>query len=314
MITHARVQNFQSLREVDLDLGPFTCIVGPSNSGKSALLRALRALALNVSSPSIVTHGAKTATVEATLADEVRIELERGKAVSTYTVGEVGNPDGDAVYPKSNKGVPDLITQALKLGELNFAFQFDRPYLLADPPSKAAQALGELTNVTVIYDAVREANRRRLEVSSRLKVRRADQEALEQRALVYVGLKDRKKLLGRIRKEYDAVSEISAEADRLQGLIKIARSASAVSEAIDAQPDLPDVDLGKLEQMVAHTDRLGSLLTIARRSETDATLAQRDVDRLEGERDRYEEQIADLLVEAGTCPLCGQTVEVQHAH
>ena len=38
------ISNFQSVEKADIQLGGFTVIVGPSNSGKSALLRALRAV------------------------------------------------------------------------------------------------------------------------------------------------------------------------------------------------------------------------------------------------------------------------------
>lgn len=39
-----RVQGFQSLYDVSLDLGGFTVIVGPSSSGKSAFIRSVKAV------------------------------------------------------------------------------------------------------------------------------------------------------------------------------------------------------------------------------------------------------------------------------
>ena len=47
MIERVHIQGFQSLADVDLELGGFTVIQGKSNSGKSAFIRALRAVVTN---------------------------------------------------------------------------------------------------------------------------------------------------------------------------------------------------------------------------------------------------------------------------
>ena len=41
MLTRLKVQNFRSIRELDLRLSPFTALVGPNGSGKSTVLAAL---------------------------------------------------------------------------------------------------------------------------------------------------------------------------------------------------------------------------------------------------------------------------------
>ena len=49
MLTSLSVKNFGLLRDVTLDLEPFTVLVGPNDCGKSTILRALQALSLGVS-------------------------------------------------------------------------------------------------------------------------------------------------------------------------------------------------------------------------------------------------------------------------
>ena len=44
MLERLEVKDYQSLADIDIPLGRFTVIVGPSGNGKSALIRALRAL------------------------------------------------------------------------------------------------------------------------------------------------------------------------------------------------------------------------------------------------------------------------------
>src|SRR5262245_45666372 len=44
MITKLRVQNFKCLRDVTVELGPLTVLIGPNDSGKSSVLDALHLL------------------------------------------------------------------------------------------------------------------------------------------------------------------------------------------------------------------------------------------------------------------------------
>src|SRR5690349_4118086 len=41
-IKHLHVQNFRALKDVDIPLSQFACIVGENNAGKSSLLQAVR--------------------------------------------------------------------------------------------------------------------------------------------------------------------------------------------------------------------------------------------------------------------------------
>ncbi len=40
-LTHLRIQNFRSCRELHLDIGNMHALVGANNAGKSSVLRAL---------------------------------------------------------------------------------------------------------------------------------------------------------------------------------------------------------------------------------------------------------------------------------
>lgn len=51
MIESARFRNFKALRDVELNLAPFTVLVGPNASGKSSILEALHCIARTASVP-----------------------------------------------------------------------------------------------------------------------------------------------------------------------------------------------------------------------------------------------------------------------
>ena len=44
MIKRIRIQNYRSLIDVDVELGPLTVLIGLSGTGKSNFVRAIRAL------------------------------------------------------------------------------------------------------------------------------------------------------------------------------------------------------------------------------------------------------------------------------
>jgi predicted ATPase len=51
LITHLHIENFKCLRDVAVDLGPFTVLVGANDSGKSALLDAIQVLGRTTQAP-----------------------------------------------------------------------------------------------------------------------------------------------------------------------------------------------------------------------------------------------------------------------
>ena len=174
MIENISVQDFQSIEFGKVDLGKFTVFTGPSSSGKSAFLRALHGLTRNSFNPSQVRLGQSVTTVSATV-DGRKVEAIRGKSKSTYKLD-------DEEYTKAGRAVPEDVEAVLSMPlvadlESSFATQFDKPYLIADPGSTGAKVLGTLTNVSVLHDGMREANRRKLSINAEIKVRKADLEA-----------------------------------------------------------------------------------------------------------------------------------------
>src|SRR6187402_3232806 len=165
MLQSIRCKNFQSLHDVDLELGKFTVIVGESSSGKSAFIRALKAVSSNQLNSDYITRGTKHSYVAVkTESATVTIERDQG-GISVYKVAKTGSQESR--YSKLNRQVPAEVTEILGItpstldeGSINFAGQFDPPYLLKDTGGSVAKTLGELTNVSTIFAAVKEANRR----------------------------------------------------------------------------------------------------------------------------------------------------------
>ncbi len=124
------VENFQSIKRANINLGALTVIVGPSSSGKSAFLRSIKTLVSNARGTEFMTRGAGLTKVTAET-DQVAVEFARGASGGAYRLIQDGNEE---VYTKLGGGVPAAVTARLRVapadggGALHFAAQFDRQY------------------------------------------------------------------------------------------------------------------------------------------------------------------------------------------
>ena len=90
-----RIQNFQSIVDATIDLDGIVVVTGQSNSGKTALIRAVKAFCTGLGSPGLVRAGSKVASVAIDHAGH-QIVWERSRTAQRYVV------DGE-VYPKTNR-------------------------------------------------------------------------------------------------------------------------------------------------------------------------------------------------------------------
>ena len=305
------VSDFQSIHHADVELGVrdggggITTIVGPSSTGKSALLRAVRMLARNQSSVP-VRSGAKKATVKVT-SDTSVVEADRGKALSTYRV------DGE-VFAKAGVSVPDAATKALGLREdtpdPHFSFQFDSPYLLAVPGSKVSDVIGSLTHANVLRAAVREGARRAQNAKQEKAIRTKDAQALAQQIVErFADLPEREAAFEEARERVLEATKASDRADTLATLLEGWEAASTGLETVSStqrryEDVFPLVDaahdaflrLNEIENIVS---ALTQAVSMKATQDWLVAACAKAAEEADGEYNK-------LLVEAGMCPTCGQ--------
>lgn len=309
MINRLSIRNFQSLKSADLDLGTFTVIVGPSSSGKSALIRAVRALASNVRGTGQITRGQKNLAITAHT-DTAVVTLERGERSGLYRLTDA---HGEQIFTKLGAAVPGPVTAALRIepaidtGSVNFAGQFDKPYLLDESGAVVARQLGELTNVSVIFEAVRAANRARANAASVLKTRRADLTLLTSRLADFTGLGDRLKALDEAEELNARRVTLTARAARLGGLIAHAASVERTL-ATALPPVVPDAavlnqKLNRLLELKSKLNRIDTQRGRLRTASTEYDAADHGLAHLEFE-------LRTALVRAKVCPTCGQATAI----
>jgi DNA repair exonuclease SbcCD ATPase subunit len=317
VLRRLEIRNFQSLERVDIPLGLFTVITGPTSAGKSAVIRAVRLLARNARGTDYITWGASSCSVAAGDGRMVaRITRSRARGRDAYHLAHLvptpvsgGHGWTAAKYTKLNGQVPPQVTEALALGDLNFAGQFDMPYLLDVAGTGLARELGELTNVSMVLAAASEANRRRKQFERDLKAAVERRDALMEQAQAFAGLPGRRKAAAAAEEELGRLLEASASLERLRALtarLRAAETAAAEAAAEAARRAPPSI--ADLEDLARRAVLLEALLRRLREAE-DAALELAVVARAEQDGvGAAHAALHDALKALGECPTCGSII------
>lgn len=312
MIERIVVRNWQSLRFVDLQLGALTVILGESNSGKTALLRALRAIATNVRGTSAITRGEKACAITVhTGAHVVTLERSAGEG-GLYRIVDAATGAED-VYTKLGGAVPAAVTAALGLlpatapASLNFAGQFDPPFLLDDTGAAVARVVGALTKVDIILRAGSEANRRRLSLMSTLRTREADLAAKMARAQeLAVTLPARVAARKQAEAHEQGATAVAGRVERLRALVDGLAVVESVLARTAQAPLVPDdTDMRAAAVRLARFKALVRGWATATNAHTAAANAAHLAEAAEAGAQTALEQ---ALAAAGYCPVCNQRV------
>lgn len=311
MIERVEIRNWQSLRSVDLDFGRFTVIVGASSSGKTAVMRALRAVASNTRRSDTITRGAKSAALTVYTAAHA-VTLERTETTSTYRIVDLATGKEEP-FPKLYGGVPEAVTAALGIEpvpangtSVSVAGQFDKPYLLDESGAAVARVLGALTNVTTIFEAVREGIRRRHAAAATLKTREADLARLQEQAKQFATLPTRLATCDAAEATAQRAGTLTEQLTRLRRGIDTLAVAEAVLDRSSVLPTVP-ADTALLAAQ-ARRDAYRTLVRSWISATNNETAASAAVDQATADETALQAELDELLAAAGTCPVCNQPV------
>lgn len=196
------VRNFQSIENVSIQIDGFTALVGRSNIGKSALVRAMKAALTNELGTSFVRHdrttcarykGGKTCkcftSVHITIGEVFDLLWEKGDSINRYTFN-------GQQYDKPGQGTPDFLLEnglaPVKVGDnwetLQVADQFFPIFLLNQSGPAAAEAISDVARLDKISAAMKLADKDKREAQSTRRVRGRDVIELEAKLAAYDGL------------------------------------------------------------------------------------------------------------------------------
>jgi energy-coupling factor transporter ATP-binding protein EcfA2 len=190
MPVRIRAKNFQSLEDAELVVDKLTVVTGANNSGKTALMRAVRGVFTNASTSTYLRHGTEELSVTVDFLDGKTVTWKRGlKIKPTYHV------DGKTLYPGREvpQEVHDLGVKPIAVGTgavwPQVAQQMTGTIFLLDMSgSNMAEAVADVNRVSKLTAALRFAESDKRSATADLKVRRKDLGEAEKSVQHYASL------------------------------------------------------------------------------------------------------------------------------
>lgn len=261
MLTKLVIRNFQSHRYLEVVLGKITTIVGPSNRGKTAILRLLRWIAFNrPTGTAFITHGRKTAVGELHVDGRV-IRRKRSATKNTYSL------DGK-VLKSFGQGVPEQVSKLLNISEINYQSQHEAPFWFMLSPGEVSRELNQVVNLGLIDSTLYKLNSECRRASSELDVHKKlfQDSELKRDRLRWVETADHQlKQIEQVEQELDQkrdkVTALKELVERGEALSLQVRKATLVRKEFARLTTLYQ----KLNDLVARRDRLTLLIGTAGR-------------------------------------------------
>jgi hypothetical protein len=155
VIERVVIRQFQNHRRLELILDPhWSVLVGDSDAGKSAALRALHWLMLNQpAGEAFLGQWGKADYVSVLgVVDGRRVYRRRGGGPNLYKL------DGKILEAFGKGGVPQEVERLLNVGEVNFQHQIDRPFWMTLTPGNLSKELNSIINLSAIDATLEAAN------------------------------------------------------------------------------------------------------------------------------------------------------------
>ncbi|MGA8942940.1 MAG: AAA family ATPase, partial [Thermoactinomyces sp.] len=192
------IDNFQSHKHTEIAFTDgLNVFVGPSDSGKSAILRALRWVLFNTPrGTDFIRTGAKECKVCLVLNDGTEITRIRSHgSVNRYVLR---TPDGnEMVFQGFGNTVPEEITRVHQITPvqldqkelvLHFGTQLESPFLLFESNQNKAKTIGRISGAHLIDNALKKTSSDRLALAGEIRRLELEKARLEEKLKPYDNL------------------------------------------------------------------------------------------------------------------------------
>lgn len=300
MIHVIQIQNFQKHPKLLVKLDPhITTIVGPSDTGKSSIVRALGWVVFNSPSGQAFIRDGSPGCRVTVKTDKHSITRRRSKSVNHYEV------DGKKLSAIRKGEVPDDVLESLRLDRLNFQLQHDSPLWLSESPGQVAKNLNEIVNLDLIDKVLTTLSRQLRSVDSELTVcqnrlgrAKSEKERLQWIEYAISDWEAVETTLGTLTRTQGDLASLSSlvesldntesKIERLENLVGPAATDLKELEVTSNEWKTAKVNISALKSLVREVDKAEELFRILKEQLTE----------LEDEFDSIE-----------TCPLCGKAME-----
>ena len=170
MITSLKLENFQSHKNTELHFHPgVNVIVGSTDSGKTAVIRALKEIIWNrPGGTECISHWAKAMNIQITV-ETATIRKEKSSSRNAYVVN-------GKEYVAFGRDVPEDVKKILGMDEINIQMQMDSPFLLSQSSGEIALHFNRIAKIDNIHNTISNIKQKskKLEQSQQFKLQEID--------------------------------------------------------------------------------------------------------------------------------------------
>lgn len=274
---NVEVKGFQSAEDIKFVIDGFTAIVGRSNIGKSALVRALKCALTNAEGVSFVRHGidcartlrgAKTCKCFASVhivTEGFDLLWEKGDSVNRYIFNK-------ALYDHPGKGLPEFLASSglspVKVGDdascIQISDQFYPIFLLNKSGGIIAETISDVSKLTRVNKATKLVEKDRRDIQATKKVREADVDKIRIRLCAYEGLDAALQKAAEVESQFGVIEAKESRLGVIKGYIlkiqtlglKIRGLTSVVSVVVPSTDTIEQLS-PKVEQLSRFADEYG---------------------------------------------------------
>jgi DNA repair protein SbcC/Rad50 len=304
MIKNIYLSNFQSHKNSMLDLhAGINVITGSSDSGKTAILRALNWLATNKpAGDAFRSDWGGDTTVEIGI-DESSITRKKTDKTNEYQISTGSKQAADTIFKAMGAGVPAEIEALLNLNSVNIQPQLSSPFLLSSDwsPGRVAEYLNEVVGLNVIDTATTNINAAMKKITADLRYAETDlaEAQAKHSALDYIDnlavkvqmLEGQQTQLSELRTREQQVNNLLADINKIQtGL-------NNTKQILGAQRLVKHVIQLNTDADVLY-DKINSLYAVITRINTDENAIHAQESRIIAAKKEWQLKAPDI------CPLC----------
>lgn len=293
MLERIHISDFQCHESLGIAFDPkVTCLIGPSDIGKSAVLRAIRWAAFNRPlGDACVRDGTERSTVKL-LVDGKTIRRRRGKGINLYELDKQR-------FVAFGNNVPEQIENLLNLSDANVQGQHDPSFWFSLSPPEVARQLNQVVDLDVM-DAV--ASR----VAARVRSVGAEQGVVTKRLTEAQGELEGLSYVPEMEEEIEKLEalEESCITDE-SGLLELESVIEDVEEAKANVVEVPDLSgLEKLADVwqMAEVERVPLRWVVGNIDELRNKVVYTQIELTKAEEVMKKEV-------GNACPLCGNKIE-----
>jgi hypothetical protein len=254
---YARIQNFQSIADLEIEINGFTCITGITNIGKSAIIRAISSAFLNNPVVGAVRSGEKFCTVSME-SEDWGFKWEKGEPKSGVNRYELKRPTTKELEKIGQGQLDEIASMGFNSVQVGskvihpwLASQFEPIFLLNMSGPAVTDFISDISRLGILQDAILLNVRGKKRVLDKAKLKADEVELLKEKEQKLVELDALLTLNDELNAQYESIQEYE---ERIRTGEELDRSLGEAAKDIRTLQDIrkakiPDDDIGDdLEQ------------------------------------------------------------------